>query len=483
MNKEFKLSAIYQDGKVFLEWNKVENIDGYRIFQKEETGVFGGFKTVKTEKTVIENVSKDETLEFKVKPFNLVDGKRDFSSGIAAKCKVKTTEMSHISFTVIEAYNNEVALSWLNDTSCDGFHIFKDGTLLKDIDDGLVHIDLSEFSNSKYQVKAYKKFDNKSLYIAESNVTSVADKKEFLGEPYNLSVIIPVYNSQDYISRTIQTVLGSTLNRIELILVDDESKDDTRKVLDWYCEKFPKTIKKIYKKNSGVADTRNVGIAAAKGKYIAFMDNDDMIRPDGFRELFNAIEKTGSDVAVSPLYRVDNDKYVVRHRLPFKSGIKTDIDEYLRLFFTKGYSNVGVWNKLYKSELVKAHPFGILMYEDVSWTPFILSYAENFCYVNSICYEWDRKIRPATFSHVLSHRSAEEKFKERYEAVEFFYTKGNPKRKSCLAYLYAKRMYNQGIKAKYSKYLESISLIKDDLRDNKYLQEDPEFYDKIKDLI
>ena len=340
-----------------------------------------------------------------------------------------------------------------------------------------------DYSTDKFKIKGYKKFNNKVFYISESNFASVKDKKEFLGAPYNLSVVIPVYNSQDYISRTIQTVLNSTLSRVELILVDDESKDNTRKIIDWYCKKYPKTVKKIYKKNSGVADTRNVGIKAAKGKYLAFMDNDDMIRPDAFRSLFESIENTGSDIVVAPLYRIDNDKYVVRHRLPFETNVKLDVDSYLRLFFSKGYSNVGVWNKLYKTDLVKKYPYGLLMYEDVSWTPYILSYADTFCYINKVCYEWDRKIREATFSHVLSRRTAAEKFKERLEAVEFFYKKGNPKRKECLAYLYAKRMYAQGIKTKYSKYLEAVSNIKDDLVNNKYVLEDVEFYEKIKELI
>ena len=357
------------------------------------------------------------------------------------------------------------------------------GDFYKNIDDGLAHIDLIEYSEDEFEIKAYKNIFDKKVYLTSSNVTTVNDKKIFKGMPYNLSVIIPVYNSKDYISRTIQTVLASTLDNIELVLVDDESKDDTKLVLDWYEKKYPETIKVFYKKNSGVAETRNFGIEKATGKYIAFMDNDDMIRPQGFKQLFDAIEKNKCDIAVSPLYRIDSDKYVVRHRLPFEENKKIDIDDYLKKIFSDGFSNIGVWNKLYKSELVKAHPYGKLMYEDVSWTPYILSYANTFCYVNSICYEWDRKIRPATFSNVLTHRSAEEKFHERYEAVKFFYEKGNPKRKECLAYLMAKRLYGQGVKAKYSKYLEAITNMRNELINNKYLLEDEIYFHKLKPLL
>jgi len=302
-------------------------------------------------------------------------------------------------------------------------------------------------------------------------------------EKYKLSVVIPAYNSQDYIPRTIATVLGATLDSIELVIVDDGSKDNTREVLSWYAEKYPDYVKTIFKANGGVAHTRNVGIEFAHGEYIAFMDNDDMIRPNGFKQLYDAIVATGSDVAVAPLYRIDNDKYVVRHRLPFASGVAHDIEDYLRLIFSTGYNNIGVWNKIYKAQMVKDHPYGLLAYEDVSWTPYILSYADKFCYIPDVCYEWDRKIRPATFSNVLSNRSAEEKFKERFEAFEFFYLQGNQKRKECLAYLKAKRLFGQGTTAKYHKYFDAIKDMKNELINNKFLLADANASKKILPLL
>ena len=165
------------------------------------------------------------------------------------------------------------------------------------------------------------------------------------------------------------------------------------------------------------------------------------------------------------------------------NSIDHEIEDYLRLIFSAGYNNIGVWNKLYKTELVKAHPYGLLAYEDVSWTPYILSYADKFCYINDICYEWDRKIRPATFSNVLSNRSAEEKFKERFEAFEFFYLQGNQKRKECLAYIKAKRLYGQGTTAKYHKYFDAIKDMKNELINNKFLLADASASKKILPLL
>jgi len=482
--KEMELFSINTDGQILLYWNKVPNVDGYRIFKKNEKLEFGGFQTANNEHAYVSEIVPDEIAEFKVKPFILEDGKRIFT-GLSAKCKVQAYKNSHIDLFINEAYGNQLALSWLFDGDVDGYEIFRNNESIEKIEDDLAHISMLDFNDGAFQVKGYKKYLDEIIYTCQSDIITDYNYRLKQESPlnYKLSVIIPAYNSQDYISRSISTVLGSTIDSVELVLVDDGSSDNTREIISWYSEKYPDYVKKIFKQNGGVADTRNVGIEFAHGEYIAFMDNDDMIRPDGFRKLYEAIKNTNSDVAVAPLYRIDNDKYVTRHTLPFAENQAIDIEDYLRLIFSDSFNNIGVWNKLYKADLVKEHPFGLLMYEDVSWTPYILSYADKFCYVKDICYEWDRKIRSATFSHVLSNRSAEEKFKERFEAFEFFYKKGNPKRKECLAYLMAKRLYGQGLSAKYHKYFDAISGMKSELINNKFLLEDDKSCERILPLL
>lgn len=483
--KSMELFAFNQNGKVFLYWNKVPNIDGYRIFKKNNKNVFDGFQTSENENAYVENISPGEIAEYKVKPFILKDNKRNYSTELSAKCKVTVYETSKIELLLNEAYDNKLSASWHFNGDVDGFELYCDGKLLKNIPDGLAHITLVDYVNGVFQIKGYKKYFDKIIYTCESDKISNLAHRLSLPTPenYKVSVIIPAYNSQDYISRTICTVLSSTLDNIELIIVDDESSDNTRDVLNWYQNKYPNYIKTIFKKNGGVAHTRNVGIAQAQGEFIAFMDNDDMIRPNGFKLLYDAITATNSDIVVSPIYRIDNDKYITRHKLPFKNNIAYNIEDYLRLIFSDGFNNIGVWNKLYRTDIVKAHPFGLLAYEDVSWTPYILSYAEKFCYIDDICYEWDRKIRTATFSNVLSNRTAEEKFKERFEALEFFYKGGNQKRKECLAYIMAKRLLGQGKSAKYSKYFEAISNMKNVLINNKFLLSDKKACEEILPLL
>ncbi len=482
----FEIAGLNFDKGLMLYWNKVSDIDGYRLYKKNENNEFVGFLSTVDEKVVLNDVSAGEKCEFKVKPFILKDGERKFI-GYSAKCKIDVYKTSLINIIMNEAYDNKIAISWLFDGDVDGFVLFKDGVEYLDINDGLSHIVLVDYSEADFVIKGYKNVLQEKVFTCSSMAVNLKNAKSRTSQEnpksYKISVIIPAYNSQDYISRSISSVLGSDIDDIELVIVDDGSTDNTKEIINWYAEKYPAFVKKLFKKNGGVADTRNAGIEFAHGKYIAFMDNDDLVRPYSYSVMYDAIEKTSSDIAISPLYRIDNDKYIVRHNLPFPENIAIDIEDYLKLIFTDKFNNIGVWNKLYKAKLVKEHPFGLLAYEDVSWTPYILSWADKFCYVNKICYEWDRKIRTVTFSNVLSNRSAEEKFAERYQAFRFFYDKGNPKRKECLAYIMAKRLYGQGCSAKYEGYFNAISDMKEELINNKFLLEDKEYFEKLAPLI
>jgi len=109
---------------------------------------------------------------------------------------------------------------------------------------------------------------------------------------YKVSVIIPVYNTEKYLSETIDSVINQTIgfNNIELILVNDGSKDNSEKVCKYYEEKYD-NVKYIYKDNSGVSDTRNLGKKESTSKYIMFLDSDDKLNDIALEKLYNFIEK------------------------------------------------------------------------------------------------------------------------------------------------------------------------------------------------
>lgn len=481
--KDIELTAINKDYKVFLYWNQVQNIDGYRIFKKNENDEFVGFMSTQEECAEISNLVPGEICEFKVKPYIMENGQRTYI-GLAAKCKVNTFTRSSIELTLNKAYDNKIALSWIFDGDVDGFEIFKDGKEYLTIEDGLAHIELVEFSNSNYQIKGYKTLGTNRIYTCSSeqvNIDNCTSSRLHQTKPetYKLSIVIPAYNAQEFISRCISTVLGSNIEDIEVIIVDDGSKDNTEAILNWYAETYPDFVKVFFKENGGAADARNYGIKHAKGEYIAFIDSDDMIRPTAYKKMASSLDSTKSDIAITKLYKIDNERYWVRHILPLPVNTAIQPEDYMRLIFTEKFNNVAVWNKMYKTSLVQEHLIPLISYEDASWTPYILSWADKLCYVDEIGCEWDRKIRKFTLSNELSNRDMELKFKERHQAVKFFYEQGNPAKKEVLAYLFAKRMYNQGETANYPPYFEVIYNMKDELINNKYLLEDNEYSKKI----
>ena len=95
-------------------------------------------------------------------------------------------------------------------------------------------------------------------------------------EKDKVTVIIPVYNVEPYLTRCLDSVLGQTYSNIEVIVVNDGSKDNTKKILDDYASKYENIIVK-HIKNGGVANARNVGIQLATGEYIGFIDSDDHV--------------------------------------------------------------------------------------------------------------------------------------------------------------------------------------------------------------
>ena len=484
--KEVEMFAVNVNYKVVLYWNKAPGVAGYRIFKRTQDGNFTGFVSTTEAKYTVENVVPGEFCEFKVKPFIIENGNRLYGD-LEAKCAVQTYKTPKIDLVVNEAYGGEVAVSWIFNGDVDGYVLLKNGVECLDIEDGLAHIAMIKYSADKFKIRGYKNVFGAKVFTCESDEASVADEnnRANMEKPndYKLSVVIPAYNAQKFISRCISSALASDLKEIEVIAVDDGSTDETKDILSWYENMYPQFFKKIFKENGGAAEARNYGIAESKGHYIAFIDSDDMIRPDAYSTMYDSLQKTGADIAIGRLYKVDNDKYYVRHTLPLPAYKAINPEEYLRLLFTQTYNNVAVWNKMYRTKLVQEHPIPLLSYEDVSWTPYILSWADSLCYVDKVCVEWDRKIRSFTLSNELSSRSVELKYQDRLKAVDFFYENGNPQHKEVLAYLKAKRLYNQGETAGYNGYFVSITNMSDLLRENRFLQADEEYSNKLRPYV
>ena len=170
-------------------------------------------------------------------------------------------------------------------------------------------------------------------------------------ERAKISVIVPIYNAEKYLEETIASLLNQTLKEIEIILVNDGSTDNSLKICK-KMEKMDERIVVINKANGGLADSRNTGMKIAKGKYIMFLDADDLFETDTCEWMYNKIEEKQADYVIGNYQMMDNDGK--RWKKPaWPLGENDDImlnkNDYNRSFFVM---NSTAWNKIYKAEFL-----------------------------------------------------------------------------------------------------------------------------------
>ncbi|MFB4168894.1 glycosyltransferase [Virgibacillus sp. JSM 102003] len=161
----------------------------------------------------------------------------------------------------------------------------------------------------------------------------------------DISIIVPVYNSSQYISKCIDSILAQTFQNFELILVNDGSTDQSGQICDQYAEKDSRIVV-IHKKNGGVSSARNAGINTAMGEYISFVDGDDWVYKDLYLKLYELCTATNSDISICSIYReVNGDVIHVKKEELIK---EMDNTEAMKQLFTGKYFRFAVWAKLYK---------------------------------------------------------------------------------------------------------------------------------------
>ena len=128
-----------------------------------------------------------------------------------------------------------------------------------------------------------------------------------------LSVVIPIYNVEDYLERCIDSVLNQNVDEIEIILVDDGSPDKCPQICDSYATKFS-NIKVVHKKNAGLSAARNTGIELATGKYITFLDSDDAWMQNKLSHIMQILFEKKPDLLMFMSYDITHDGKVYERR-------------------------------------------------------------------------------------------------------------------------------------------------------------------------
>lgn len=268
-----------------------------------------------------------------------------------------------------------------------------------------------------------------------------------------VSVIVPIYNVEKYLEKCINSLLSQTLEDIQIILVNDGSKDNSGNIAKEYEKNNKNRIIYVEKENGGLSDARNYGLKYATSDFIAFLDSDDYIEKNAYEEMYNkAIEENADYVECDFIWEFPN-KIRVDKQYPYKN--KKEMLSFVR---------VVAWNKLIKRQLITDNnlefPKG-LRYEDIEFTYKLIPFVNKFAYVDKPFIHYVQ--REGSIANVQNERTAEI-FTILDNVIEF-YKKNN---------IYEK--YRDELEYNYARYLLCSSLkrmckIKDKIVREKLLTE------------
>ena len=202
-----------------------------------------------------------------------------------------------------------------------------------------------------------------------------------------LSFIIPCYNSEKYLDKLMNSVINQTYKNIEIVCINDGSKDNTLKILKEYAKKYSNIVV-IDKKNEGQHKARKEGVFKATGKYIGFLDSDDYVEPTYAEKLYKTLIDNDADISVCGYNKIDSKTgKLIKSEMckPRKEVIYPQENPGLLLEI-----NTAIWNKLFKAELIKdSYTFETAkVYEDMILLQYIYPNTKKIAFVKEPLYNY-----------------------------------------------------------------------------------------------
>ena len=216
-----------------------------------------------------------------------------------------------------------------------------------------------------------------------------------------VSVIIPVYNAEKYITECIESLLNQTLQQCEFIFVNDGSKDRSGAIIEEFTNKDSRIIL-INQENQGVSMARNNGLIAASGEYVGFVDADDYIENDMYETMYNHVTQDKCDTVITNLEsEMEGRKFISNYPFPQNTILTKDyINQELIPYFLKADNLNSVVNKLYNNRVIKENnirfPKGIALGEDGLFNIRFLIHANTIKYIPYAGYHYREVVGSAT---------------------------------------------------------------------------------------
>ena len=243
-----------------------------------------------------------------------------------------------------------------------------------------------------------------------------------------VSIIVPIYNVEKYLERCIDSLIGQTLDDIQIILVNDGSTDNSGKIAKEYAIKYQDKIIYLEKENGGLSDARNYGLLYATGEYIGFLDSDDYIDKEAYKAMYDKAKQENADYIECDFIWEYPNKIKEDKRVEYKN--KKEMLAFVR---------VVAWNKLIKREVIEENnlefPKG-LRYEDVEFTYKLIPHLNKVSYIDKYFIHYTQ--RENSIANVQNARTAEiftilddvinyykenEFYKEYEDELEYNYTR------------------------------------------------------------
>ena len=291
---------------------------------------------------------------------------------------------------------------------------------------------------------------------------------------YKLSVVVLVYNTEDLLEECLESLVNQTLDDIEIICVNDESKDNSLNILKRYAKKYD-NIKIIDQKNTGGATAGNNGLKMAKGEYVTIMDSDDVVVEDAYEKMYNKAKETDSDIVSGKPYKYvksHQSQLGTRHDMWDKERT-VDIHKDIGIFYDVFY-----WNKIYRREFVEKNDIYMIpgkLYADAPMVFKAFINAEKITYIEDFVYYWrHRSVNESITKSLTNLKNTEDRLDNYYVLKEYF--KDEPELYNQVIKLYLERflypingiLENPLFKEAYLKDLRKILLDIDDVVDNKF---------------
>lgn len=221
-------------------------------------------------------------------------------------------------------------------------------------------------------------------------------------ENEQISVIIPVYNARDYLHKCVVSVTNSKYRNLQIVLVDDGSKDGSSEI----CDELKKTDNRIiviHKENEGVSIARNLGIKVATGNYILFCDADDYLLPDAIDNIIIEVKKEKADYYVFPLIKETKNGEQEQHYKLENQCVSSR--EACEVFYQDG--NNGPWSKLFNRHILMENDIAfdtkLKIHEDVMFCMQYLEHCSTVKYCETPIYFYSYNLTGAIGKHKIEY--------------------------------------------------------------------------------